>query len=216
MALGQQPVVGLDIGTSAVRAAIVSTGRGGKVSLQAFGQVPLPSGSVVDGEIRDEGAVAEAISQLWKRAKLRSKRAVLGVSNQRVIVRQIDLPYLEEKEFKASLRFQIADQIPMSVEDAELDFQVLEEYEAENQERMMRVLLIAAATDMVESFVAAAVAAGIEPVGVDLTPFAISRAVSAASRGEVGLPGPEAIIDVGAGVSNIVIHVNGEPRFVRI
>jgi type IV pilus assembly protein PilM len=140
----------------------------------------------------------------------------IGVANQRVVVRQVDLPYLEPKEFSSSLRFQAADHIPMSVEDAELDFQMLDEYESQTGEHMMRVLLVAAASDMVDSFVTAVSGAGLEPVGVDLAPFAVARAVSAAARGEMGIAGAEAIVDVGAGVTNIVVHHNGEARFVRI
>lgn len=208
-------MIGLDIGTSAVRAAQIASGRGG-TSLVAFGQVALPQGVVVDGEIRDQGAVSEAVSQLVKRTKIRGRRVVLGIANQRVVVRQVDLPYLEEKEFRSSLRFQVADQIPMPVESAELDYQMLGDYMTETQEHMMRVLLVAAATEMVESFVSTASAAGLEPVGVDLTPFAVARAVSPAARGESGMGGAEAVVDVGAGVTSIFIHHNGEPRFVRI
>ena len=215
MAFGQGAVIGLDIGTSAVRAAQVSGGRGAP-SLLSFGQVALPSGVVVDGEIRDVGSVAEAISQLVKRAKIKTKNVVVGVANQRVVVRQVDLPYLEEKEFRSSLQFQVADHIPMPVESAELDFQILDDFMTESQEHMMRVLLVAAATDMVDSFVSAAVQAGLEPSGVDLTPFAVARAVSSAARSETGAAGAEAIIDVGAGVTSILVHHNGEPQFVRI
>lgn len=215
MAFGTGAAVGLDIGASAVRLAQVGGGRG-EASLLSFAQVALPQGAVVDGEIQDAGPVSEAIAQLWKRAKIRGKRAILGVSNQRVVVRQVDLPYLEEKEFRSSLRFQAADYIPMSVEDAQLDFIVIDDYTTESQEHMMRVLLVAAATDMVDSFVTAASAGGVEATGIDLTPFAIARAVSASARGEMGVAGSEAVIDVGAATTNILIHHNGEPRFVRI
>ena len=215
MAVGSGGIVGLDIGTSAVRGALVSSGRSG-LSLLRFGQVPLPAEAVVDGEMRDEAAVAEAISQLWKRAKFGTKKAVIGVANQRVVVRQVDLPYLEEKDFRSSLRFQVADHIPMPVDDAELDFEVLEDFQTPTGEHMMKVLLVAGATDMIEGFVSAVTAGGIETVGVDLTPFAVARAVSPVARGETGIPGAQAVVDVGAGVTNIVVHVGGEPRFVRI
>ena len=215
MAFTTSPTIGLDIGTSAVRAAQVTRGKSG-ASLLAFGQVALPPGAVSDGEIRDPGPVSEAIAQLWKRAKLRSKRVVIGVANQRVVVRQVDLPFMEEKEFRSSLRFQVSDHIPMPVEDAELDFQIIEDYMTEDQDHMMRVLLVAAATDMVEAFLGAATAGGVQPAGVDLAPFAVARAVSAAARGEEGVAGAEAVIDVGAGVTNIIVHHNGEARFVRI
>jgi type IV pilus assembly protein PilM len=209
------PSVGLDIGTSAVRAAQVVTTKGG-LALTGFGQVALPPGAMADGEIRDPGPVSEAIAQLWKRARFRSKRALIGVANQRVVVRQVDLPFLEEKEFRSSLRFQVADHIPMPVETAELDFHILEDYMTEGQEHMMRVLLVAAATEMVEAFLSCVSDAGIQPAGVDLAPFAVARAVSSAARGETGVAGAEAIIDVGAGVTNIIVHHNGEAQFVRI
>ena len=215
MALTSGPSIGLDIGTSAVRAAQVARAKGG-ASLIAFGQVALEPGAVVDGEIRDPGPVSEAIAQLWKRAKLRSKRAVIGVANQRVVVRQVDLPYLDEKEFRSSLRYQVADHIPMPVEAAELDFQIIEDYMTEEQEHMMRVLLVAAETEMVESFLSTVSAGGITPAGVDLAPFAVARAVSPAARGEMGVAGAEAVVDIGAGVTNIIVHHNGEARFVRI
>jgi type IV pilus assembly protein PilM len=215
MAFSSGPLIGLDIGTSAVRAAQVATGRGNP-SLVSFGQVALPPGVVADGEIRDQGAVSEAISQLVKRTKMRSKRVVLGVANQRVVVRQVDLPFLEEKDFRSSLKFQVADHIPMPVDAAELDYQMLGDFMTDSGEHMMRVLLVAAATDMVEAFVAATASAGLEPAGVDLTPFAVARAVSSAARGEAGMPGAEAVVDVGAGVTSIYIHHGGEPRFVRI
>ena len=215
MAIGAPAVVGLDIGTSAVRAAVVNRHRGG-FSLSTFAQAPLSPGAVVDGEVRDAEAVSAAVAQLWKRVKLKSKRVVVGVSNQRVVVRQVDLPFLDEKEFRSSLKFHVADQIPMPVEDAELDFEIIEDFHTEDGEHVMRVLLVAAATDMVDAFLSAVSQAGLEPVGVDLTPFAIARAVSATARGDEGGPGAEAIVDVGAGVTNIIVHANGEPRFVRI
>lgn len=213
--LGGRGAIGLDIGASAVRVAQLS-GTAAAPSLTSFGQVALPQGAVVDGEIRDAGAVSEAIAQLWKRTKLRTKEAVIGIANQRVVVRQVDLPFLEEREFRTALPFQAADYIPMPVEEAQLDFIVLADYMTENNEHMMRVLLVAAATDMVESFVDTVAGAGVEPGGVDLIPFAVARAVSPVARGESGVGGSEAIVDVGAGITNIVVHHNGEPRFVRI
>jgi type IV pilus assembly protein PilM len=208
-------VVGLDIGTSAVRAALV-TGGHGAAALHSFGQVPLPLGAVSDGEIQDPGPVSQAIAELWKRVKIRSKKVVIGIANQRVVVRQVDLPFQEEKEFRGSLRYQVADFIPMAIETAEVDFQVLDDYVSETGEHMMRLLLVAAATDMVESFISAASAGGLEPVGIDLAAFAVARAVSPAARGDSGMAGAEAVVDIGAGVTNIMVHDNGEPRFVRI
>jgi type IV pilus assembly protein PilM len=207
--------VGLDIGTSGVRAAELSFGKGIS-TLQRFGQVALPAGAVRDGEVVDQQAVASAIKQLWSQARFSSKRVVVGVANQKVVVRQVDLPWLPTDELKKSLPFQVQDFIPIPVEQAILDYHPLEEIVDDNGGRTLRVLLVAAAREMVTSMLAAVTKAGLDPVMVDLTPFAVLRSLAAVE--EVGLSGvpAEAIVDVGASVTNIVVHQGGVPRFVRI
>ena len=209
-----RPVVGLDIGTSAVRAAELTLGRGGP-TLQRFGQIGLPAGAVRDGEVVDVDAVAAAIRQLWSQVKFGSKRVVIGVANQKVVVRQVDLAWLPPAELRSSLPFQVQDHIPMPVDQAILDFHALEEFTADNGARMLRVLLVAAARDMISSSMEAVTRAGLQPSMIDLTSFAVLRA---AAHSETGLAAvdAEAVIDVGASVTNIVVHRAGVPRFVRV
>ncbi len=206
--------VGLDIGTSAVRAAELALG-GTQVTLQRFGQVGLPPGAVRDGEVVDVDVVGAAIRQLWAQVRFSAKRVVLGVANQKVVVRQVDLPWLPAAELRTSLPFQVQDFIPMPVERAILDFHPLEEFQGENGARMIRVLLVAAARDMVTAALAAVTKAGLTTVMVDLTPFAVLRALAPVD--ELGLDSEaEALVEVGARVTNIVVHSGGVPRFVRI
>lgn len=206
--------VGLDIGTSGVRAAQLALG-GAPVTLERFGQVGLPPGAVRDGEVIDVDVVAAAIRQLWAQVRFSTKRVVLGVANQKVVVRLVDLPALPADELRSSLPFQVQDYIPMPVERAILDYHPLEEFEGENGVRMLRVLLVAAARDMVSAALDAVTKAGLSAVMVDLTPFAVLRALAPVD--ELGLdPEAEALVEVGAGVTNIVVHSGGVPRFVRI
>ena len=100
--------IGLDIGTSGVRAAELSFSKG-LVTLEKFGQVALPEGAVRDGEVIDPDAVAAAIKQLWAHTKFSSKKVIIGVANQKVIVRQVDLPWMPADELKASLAYQVQD-----------------------------------------------------------------------------------------------------------
>lgn len=210
-----RPAVGLDIGTSGVRAAELSIGKG-SATLDKFGQVALPAGAVRDGEVIDVDAVATAIRHLWAGTRFRTKRVVVGVSNQKVVVRQVDLPWLPADEFRKSLAFGVQDYLPMPVEEALLDFHPLEEFVNEAGGRMLRVLLVAASRDMVNNTVAAVQKARLAPVMIDLTPFALLR--SFAKTDELGLSGvqAEALVDVGASITNIVVHQGGVPRFVRI
>jgi len=205
--------VGLDIGTSGVRAAELTLGKSGAV-LDRFGQVALPEGAVRDGEVVDVDAVAAAIKQLWAQAKFSSKKVAVGVANQKVIVRQVDLPWLPVNELRSSLAFQVQDFIPMPVEQAILDFHPLEEFTSDTGGRMLRVLLVAASRDMVQGALAAVSKAGLNAVSVDLNSFAVLRSMAHADAGLGG--GAEAIVDVGSSITNIVVHQGGVPRFVRI
>ncbi|MGL5857824.1 MAG: type IV pilus assembly protein PilM [Angustibacter sp.] len=204
--------IGLDIGTSSVRAAELSFGKRG-VTLEKFGQVALAPGAVRDGEVVDPVAVADALKQLWTHIKFGHKQVVLGVANQRVIVRQVDLPALPEKELKEALPLQVQDFLPMPVDQAVLDFFPLEEVTESSGQHMLRGLLVAAVREMVLGNVQAVQRAGLAVSSVDLTPFAVLRAL-----GDKGLTDTDtvALVDVGSRVTNIVVHRGGVPLFVRI
>lgn len=206
--------VGLDIGSSAVRAVQVTGGGRGPASLDRLGQVVLPPGAVRDGEIVDRAPVIEAVRTLWTRYGFKSRRVFLGVANQQVVVRQMDLPYLPDEELRRSLEFQAQDAIPIPIEEAILDFHTLEHFENDNGERFSRILLVAAQRDMVNAILDVATAAKLEPVGLDLDAFAMLR--SLAPEGFLDDRGGEMLIDVGSSVTNIVVHEGGVPRFVRI
>jgi type IV pilus assembly protein PilM len=208
--------VGLDIGTSGVRAAHVAFGKS-PMTLEGFGQVSLPQGAVHDGEIVDSAVVAQAISQLWKRAGFKRKKVSVGVANQKVVARTIEMPYMEEEELRSALQFQAQEYVPIPLEDAVLDFQPLDDYVTDNNDRMVRVMLVAAQKEMVNVVVETVKRAGLDPEAVDLTPLCLVRALGERAGVLGGAAGMgEAIIDVGAGVIQIAVHEGGVPRFVRI
>jgi type IV pilus assembly protein PilM len=206
--------IGLDVGSTAVRAAELT--EGSPPSVVRAAQVPLPAGAVENGEVRDVQAVSEALRELWTRGGFKSRKVWMGVGNQRVVVREIALPAMPEKELRQSLGFQVQEFIPMPVDEAVLDYHLIEEIEIEGRS-MLRLLLVAAQKAMVDTLVAAATGAKVEPIGLDLVPFALVRAVGATGAGmELETTGGEAVVDVGAHVTNIVVHAAGETRFVRI
>jgi len=206
--------IGLDIGSTAVRAAELSAGAQPTVVRAA--QRPLPAGAVENGEVRDPGAVSQALRDLWKDGGFSSGQAWLGVGNQRVVVREIALPFLPEKELKASLSLQVQEFIPMPVDEAVLDYDPIGEFEQDDR-KMLRMLLVAAQRAMVDLTVQSVRGAGLEPMGLDLIPFALVRAVGTPDISmDLDGSGEEAIIDIGAHVTNIVVHDRGATRFVRI
>ena len=221
LSLGSQPVpIGLDIGTDHVRATQLKPSGAGLL-VTAYGAVNVPMGSVVEGEIVDVEAVSSSIRELWRRSNVRGKDVTVGVSNQKVVVRLIDLPFMERDELEGAIQYQAQDYIPIPVEDAILDFHIIGDYMTPADEHMMEVLLVAAQRDMVANTVAAVEGAGLKLVQIDLTSFAIVRSVL--GLGETFLPGEEeeageatAVIHISSGLTNIAVVERGVPRFTRV
>ena len=207
--------IGLDIGSTAARAAELRV-SGATYTLVRAAQVPLPPGAVESGEIRDAAAVGEALKELWRRGGFRGRQVTMGVGNQRVVVREVALPWLPEKELNDSLAFQVQEFIPISVEEAVLDYVTLGEFEHEGR-KMVRLLLVAAHRAMVGTVVEAAEIAKLQPIGLDLIPFALVRAIGTMDESiETDYEGEEALVDIGSHVTNICVHERGVTRFVRI
>jgi type IV pilus assembly protein PilM len=213
-------LIGLDIGTNAVR--VVELEPGGELPrVTSFGQVALPPDAMREGEIVDRAAVTAAIQRLWKELSLRKGEVRVGVASPRVLVRTLDLPVMSEEDLAGALRFQAQELIPIPYEEAVLDFQVIEQLPVPEAtadgvppQQMQRVLLAAAHKDMVASLVAAVRAAGLTVSAVDLVPLALIRAIG--RRVSDNGSGAEAIVSIGGGVTVVVVHEAGLPRFVRV
>jgi type IV pilus assembly protein PilM len=207
-------ITGLEIGSEAVRAAVVETTRSAPI-LRQFGEMPLPPGAVEAGEVVDEGAVREALSALWKQGKFPSKGVVLGVANQRVIVRHLDIPSLEEAEIVEALPYLVQDAIPIPVEEAVLDFVPVEEFSGSEGEPMLSILTVAAHRDMIEGLIDLTSATGIRLLSIDLQAFGLVRA-SFGTDLLAGGGGSQALIDIGGSLTQIAIVRDGVIRFVRL
>jgi type IV pilus assembly protein PilM len=212
-------LIGLDIGTNAVRVAEIELSEPPR--LTSFGQVALPPGAMRDGEVVDAAAVTDAIQRLWKELSLKKAPVRIGVASPRVLVRTVDLPTMSDDELAGALQFQAQDLIPIPLDDAVLDFQVLESLptpeavgEGPPPQPMSRVLLAAAHKDLIASLTGAVRAAGLSVAAVDLVPLALVRSVGRRVSDNGG--GAEAIVSIGGGVTVVVVHELGIPRFVRI
>lgn len=205
-----QLIVGLDIGTSAVRAAEVDVGST-PPALVTYGQVGLPPGSIVDGEIVDQSAVTEAVKRLWAGGQFSRSTVIVGIAGLRAITREIDLPFVPDNEVDSAVRFQSEEVIPFPPDKTILSSQILADYTSPEGDKMRRVLVAAAHADLVDGVVAAIEGAGVSVEGVDLISSALVRALSDGSSTDQ----PEAIVSVGAGLTVVVVHQQGRPQFVR-
>ena len=208
-------IVGLDIGTSAVRAAVLEGGKKGAPVLKKYGEVGLPKGAVEGGELVDPAVVEDAIARLWKTSKLPKKGIVMGLANQRIIVRRVEVPDMSDDALRAALPQHVGEHIPMAVDDAVLDFVPLEDIPAtQGGEPRRAILVVAAQRDMVEQFVGVVEAAGVRVEAVDLQAFALVRSVYGA-RIPLG-DAPQAVVSLGAGMTQVIVTKDGTLRFLRL
>lgn len=211
-------VIGLDIGTNAVTVAEVAAGTPPR--LTAFGQVALARDAVRDGEVVDEDAVVDAIKRLRAEVGFRKAPVRVGLASPRLVVRQVEMPVMSREDLAGALRFQAQDLIPIPLDEAVLDFTILDTFTPSpaasggDDEPVMRVLIAAVQQTTVLRLVEAVERAGLPVESVDLVPLALIRALgtSVADNG----PGAEGIVSIGGGVTCVVVHEGGTPRFVRV
>jgi type IV pilus assembly protein PilM len=183
----QKSLVGLDIEAGSIAATEVSSN--GRVEVARYGITPLAPGVFREGEVADVDALAEALKELFGRHKL-SRNVRLGIANQRVAVRTLHLPPIENaNELETAIRFQAQDQIPMPLEQAVLDWEVVGHKTAETGERRIEVVAVAARRDMLGSVMEALNRAGLRPVGIDLSAFGMIRALAGGEHAGIGAAG---------------------------
>ncbi|MDA8185542.1 MAG: type IV pilus assembly protein PilM [Actinomycetota bacterium] len=203
-------VVGLDIGTSAVRAAELDLASNPPV-LTTYGQVGLPPGAIVDGEIQDVSAVSDAITRLWRNGGFRETSVVVGLAGLRAITREMDLPYVPDDEVDQVVRFQAEEVIPFPADRTVFSTQVLADYNGPDGTAMRRVLVAAAHRDLVDGVVTAIESAGLQVAGVDLVSSALVRAITTGRQGPQGYAPQPAYAEALAGQPGGVQSGFGQP-----
>jgi type IV pilus assembly protein PilM len=213
--------VGLDLDGAFVAAVQASDGR-----ISRAASMELPSGVITDGEVADVERLTESLKTFFKENDLPT-RVRLGVSNQQIVVRHLELPLIEEEaELAAAVRFQAAEVIAMPLDEAVLDYQVVGQATSAEGSPRLRVVVVAARQAMIERFVEGVRGAGLKPEGIDLNAFALVRALAKAEAAEAA---PAAADELGAlpaqelacvychlgGVTNLAVAVGTNCLFTR-
>jgi type IV pilus assembly protein PilM len=205
--------IGLDIDGAFLAAAQVS---GGAVSRAA--SMELPPGLMNDGEVVDSAGLADALKLFVERSSL-PRAARLGVANQQIAVRQVQLPLIEDsRERDAAVRFQAAETIPMPLDEVVLDYKLVGETTSAEGATQMSVIVVAARESMVLPLVEAVRGAGIKPLGIDLNAFALVRLLAAGNgfveEDEQSEPDARVYCHL-AGTTNLAIAVGRTCLFTR-
>jgi len=206
-------VVGLDIGSSAVKAVeLKASGKSYKVA--AFATEAVPPDSIVDGAIIDGAAVSDALKRLFDNKAFKTKEVAASLSGNAVIVKKINLPVMTEAELGQSILFEAEQYIPFDIQDVNLDYQILESGGANAEATgSMEVLLVAAKKEKIADYTGVIAQAGRTAVVVDVDAFALQNAYEV----NYGLDAQQVVVLLNAGASamNVNILSGGQSVFTR-
>jgi len=196
-------VVGLDIGSSAVKAVeLKAVAKGYKVA--AYASEAVPPDSIVDGAIIDAGAVAGAIRRMFDGNKsFKTTDVCASLSGNAVIVKKITLPVMTESELSESIYWEAEQYIPFDVQDVNLDYQILDPGTGPDSRGSMEVLLVAAKKEKIGDYTGVIAQAGRTPVIVDVDAFALQNAYEV----NYGLSAPQVVVLLNAGASAVNINI---------
>lgn len=210
MFFGGKGVIGLDIGSSYLKVVGLKERKGG-YELEHFEMLPLPPELIVEGSIIDSLRLVEAIKELLKKAKVKTKMASIGIAGHAsVIIRRISLPEMSEEELVESIKFEAEQYVPFDIEDVAIDFQILGPTDEPGQ---MDVMLVAVKKDIINEYTSVAGEAGLTPVVVDVNAFAISNMFEV--NYEIEMDRNVALVNIGASTINLNVLKGGVSVFTR-
>lgn len=210
MLFGGKGIVGLDIGSSHLKAVTLKEKRGG-YDLDSFEMLQLPPDLIVEGSIIDSLRLTEAIKELIKKGGIKARQASIGIAGHAsVIIRRILVSEMSEEELHESIKFEAEQYVPFDIEDVAIDFQILGPSEEPGQ---MDVMLVAVKRDVINEYTAVVSEAGLTPVVVDASAFALSNMYEVNYEIEPGTT--VALVNVGASTLNLNILKGGVSVFTR-
>ena len=207
--LGGSRTIGLDIDRGALK-AVQAARSAGAYTLRHVGYHRLPPGAIVEGEVADADLLAAEIKEFWSSHSFKGKSVVLGVANARVVVRLLDFPRMQEEDLRSAIIFEAQDHIPMSLEEAVLDYLVLGPQQKGSA--LDRILVVAAHRDMIGAYTSAVRAGGLKPAGIDVKALALTRSALPDTFFDEGAT---LLIDVGTELTNLAITQGGNPTLTR-
>lgn len=207
-------VVGLKIGASQIAAAHV-VNNGAPELVEAFRE-PLEAGLVVSGEIRDPDALGDALKRFFDLHGLPRRNVRLGVSNNRIGVRIFEIEGVSDaQQLENAIRFRAEEVLPIPLDEAVLDYVVLDERVREDGNEWRRILLVVAYREVVDRYLQACRRAGLEVVGIDLEAFALLRSLEAPTDRD-DATGALVALSIGHDRTTIAVSTGRHCEFARV
>ena len=204
------PLVGLDIGSSAIKAVELRPQSDGRYKLVGLGVEELSPGCIIDGAVTAKRLVSDAINRIFTEQRIKNKRVATSVSGHSVIVKKISLPAPNDTDRVESIPWEAGQHIPFDTADVSVDYQVLGESTGPGN---LDLLLVAVKNEKIADRTAVITMAGKNPVVVDVDAFALQNAY------EINYApmtrGPSALVDIGASTTTINIVSGTDLLFTR-
>ncbi len=194
----------LDIGTSSVKSVVISKQKTGKMQVEHF------SVEQFEGE-RSKESLAAALKRSIAKSETRIQKAVISVSGQSVVVRQVLFPKMSPDELRSALQFEAEKYIPFGINEVYIDAQIISE-KAEGGK--IKVLIVAAKKELVDEYLGYMNEAGVTPEAVDCDSIAVTNSFLFSNAG-VGKDKTIALLNVGASMTNVCILKNEVLNFAR-
>jgi len=206
-AAGKKNLVGLDIGSSAVKAVELAR-KGPALQLLNLGFENLQTDTIVDGQIMELNNVSNVIAHIFSEHQIRTTRVAAGVSGHSVIVKNIVLPHMSDEELQESFSWHAEEHIPFDIGDVNLDYEL-----TSRSSESLHVLMAACKSDKINNVKQAIQLAGKQPVVIDIDAFALQNCYEVnyqPRQGEI-----VALLNVGAATMNINVLNGTRSIFAR-
>ena len=210
-------ILGLDIGTSAIKVVQAEVEDGKAVIVKAASRAITP-GLVVRGQVQAERVeeLGAEIRSLLDDSEITETETIIGINNTDTFSTSAVIPFMEPDDLKESIITQVQGGgliSGVSPDESELDYIVLNDTgPATGSDRKLTIFLVMPKSDHIENAALAAQAAGLEVVGADVNALASLRA-SRVTQFDTG-SFVDIIIDMGAVLTSVVIHQYGVPRYI--
>ena len=187
--------------------------------LDNYGAILSPENSIANGEILNPIAVTDVLIELLKESGIRDRKAIIAITGQKVIIREIVLPIMEDKELMAGVLWEAPKYIPYDLDESIIDAEKIEEFVEKDGNKMMRVLLVATPKNIVYPYMEVFKKTKIIPKIVDVISSANIRAfenhLSEKKEGEKEGSIIDIIISIGASSTILTLVEKSNLKFTR-
>jgi len=208
----------IDFGSRSIKVAKLHKVSDG-FELDNYGVTLSPEGAIANGEIFNPIVVADVLTELIKDSGIRDNKAIIAITGQKVIVREIVLPLMEDKELMAGVMWETPKYVPYDLDESIIDAEKVEEFVEKDGSKMMRVLLVAAPKSIIQPYMEVLKKARIIPKIVDVVSSANIRVFEKYLTDKKEEEQESSIIDIilsiGASNTNLTLVEKGNLKFTR-